>query len=253
MVWAVGWAVGCAGEPDGDDGSGVATAAEGSAEGSTDAGETTAPGEATNSSADGPADAGEESGGAANACPADADLDGMCPAQGEVCMDGDFACECLCGCDEGGGEPGEPGFYQCSYAREHVVQPVSASVTLDCAAGTIASTASFVLDNVDGHDAVELVLREQKVYGLATPGGEQATCAALCGPGQACPEVFTTVLEPGAMQMHAQEFGPSACEEDLCTFCGGTATFYTDWNLATGGRTDSAGATFQDVEIVCTP
>ena len=224
---------------DGEDGAGSSTGTGGS--------------EGSSSSADESSSSisSDESGTSSDACAVDVVANGECRSQGDACTHLDFACECDCDCAMP--VPGDPGIWECSYARENVVQPVDASVVIDCAAGTIRSTASFQLDNVDGVAAATLTLAEQLAYTLTPDGGGGNTnCTGLCGEGQSCPDVAMAVLEPGDMRVLEQEFAVATCDVDLCGFCGGTASFVTDWRVDAGGMRDEAIAgRFEGVAIVC--
>src|SRR5690349_4388028 len=73
-------------------------------------------------------------------CPMEVASKGDCPAVGETCEHGDFVCSCVCGCDSP--NPSGPGFWQCDYGRDSLVQLGDASVTLDCEANTVAGTGT---------------------------------------------------------------------------------------------------------------
>lgn len=191
---------------------------------------------------------------AVEACPAAEDLPwGACPSVGQSCPAGDFECECTY-TDES--EPDDPGSWSCRYARKPV-QPIEASVTIDCEAGTIGSSVSVRFDNADGAQTITLALHEQPTYWL-TPagGGDETICAGLCGDNRACVVLAATTLEPGETADHDQEFGPGSCSPEvqevaLCSFCNGTARFFLAVDAESGVLDDRVGPELDDIPITC--
>ncbi|MEM7152625.1 MAG: hypothetical protein AAF799_07275 [Myxococcota bacterium] len=177
-------------------------------------------------------------------CPAEADLQsGECPSQGETCAHGDFACQCVCGCEAPA--PGEQGWYQCDYARLDAWTAEDVAVHLDCDAGTIRSTVSSVFDNADGASAVDIVVQTPGGYFMVPRGGtEETICGGLCVNGNRCPE-YPSSIPFGGFEALDYDFearpcdrlSPSACGE----FCGGMADFTIRGSIEIDGIVASLG------------
>ena len=187
-------------------------------------------------------------------CPADADLQsGECPAQGELCEHGDLACSCVCGCEAP--EPGQPGLYECDYARPEAWSVQDVTVHLDCEAVTIRSVLSTVFDNEEGTSALELVVQTPGGYFMLPRGGtDETVCGGLC-VSDTCLE-YPLSIPYGGIEALDFDFEPRVCGglgADACgQFCGGTADFTVrgsieiDGILALLGPLDVTGA-----PIVC--
>jgi hypothetical protein len=211
-------------------------------------------------SADGPSSADEASGSAdesgdpPDACPGDADLsNGMCPAQGASCSHGDFVCDCVCACDEG--DPGQPGFWQCDHPRaRELVALKTASVSIDCDGGTIATTASFVVDNTQGSSPLEFTMLGSFSYALTNAEVELAPCGGICPDG--CDDLAPIVVAPGTTESLNREFPATMCSDEqtqaaLCSFCDGSARLTVQWRLAGDGIEVGEGNSFEDLPIAC--
>lgn len=189
-------------------------------------------------------------------CPEDADLQiGDCSAQGDSCEHGDLACSCVCGCE--GPEPGKPGIWQCSYAREDAWTLSDATVHIDCGAETIRSSLIATLDNGDGASTVTITMLTPGGYFMTPPGGgEETICGGLCVNGEACPDIGPILVERGDIEVLEVDFVPRNCDRlggNLCTdFCGGTADFMVYGSIEIDGITVSLGPVeLTAIPIVC--
>jgi hypothetical protein len=231
----------CAGEPSDEGHTQGATATESSA------GE-----DPTMSQESGAEESGaEESGTVPSTCPAGDFGEEECEL-GDDCVHGDFDCACVCGYDEGGSS--EPGYWECTYAREEEVLALSeATSVLDCVAKTMTTNATFVVDNDGGAASIDFTLNGLHGTEL-TLGDLHHTCSGICSDGEACPDAAPVTVTAGTSAELVHQFGPARCDFedgiDLCTFCGTTGFLRTYWGL-TGSGTGASGSTVFEVVITC--
>lgn len=249
----------CAGDADDDagmqeSGSADASAGEGTTAdgGATEGSATQADGSTGEGSATEGGTGSGETGTVPSTCPAGDFLDAECEL-GDECEHGDFACACVCGCDEGGAPEG-PGYWECGYAREEHVLALSESTSvLDCVAKTMTTNATFVVDNVDGADSIDFGLRGLHLTQL-TVGDLHHNCSGICSDGEPCPDADPIAVAAGTSAELVHQFGPASCDFadgiDLCTFCGTTGTLRTYWGVS-GSGTGATGSTVFDVAITC--
>lgn len=157
-------------------------------------------------------------------CPVSPTEDADCPEVFDTCeAEGDFACECVCGCDDP--DPSGPGFWECEYTRyEELVEVVNATVTLDCEALSASATIELLLHNEDGSS--DVVVTPADSYGLSLVGPDgtnEAGCGGLLSENGASVEV-----PQGSQAPLSEDFPSVSCNgvdtpAQLCELCGGTA------------------------------
>ena len=150
---------------------------------------------------------------------------------------------------------GGPGYWECDYARaQDVLAIAEATTVLDCAAGTMTTNATFVVDNQGGADEIELHM--SGLHGTrAVLGDVELQCTGLCSDGDPCPDGEPIAVAAGATGELVHQFGPASClapegDVDLCSFCGATGELQTYWGLTGSGTGDSGTMEFE-VTITC--